>query len=86
VFAGVDPAGKAYAAGLRDGMTRIDRKGGDPFDSSVPVTFVVRDAAGRTLSITYLPQGKTSHIRQRVVVPAGLSDAARATCVAAVTG
>ena len=86
VFAGVDPAGKAYAAGLRDGMTRIDRKGGDPFDSSVPVTFVVRDAAGRTLSITYLPQGKTSHIRQRVVVPAGLSDAARAACVTAVTG
>lgn len=85
VFAGVDPDSNAYKAGLRNGMVRLDRKGGNPYDSSVAVTFVVRDAGGQTRSITYLPQGKTHHVRQRVTVPAGLSDGARQSCEIAVT-
>lgn len=84
VFAGVEPDSNAYRAGLRDGMVRLARLGGDPGDSAVPFSFKVRDAAGAEKVITYLPQGKTHFTRQQIVIPEGLSAEALAACTAAV--
>jgi predicted metalloprotease with PDZ domain len=46
VFTGVDPAGPAYRAGLRDGMKRIARDGGAPGDSRAAITYRVKDESG----------------------------------------
>ena len=57
VFAGVDPAGPAYRAGLRNGMRRIARSGGEPGDSQAEITYRVLDAAGAEHLIRYKPEG-----------------------------
>jgi predicted metalloprotease with PDZ domain len=80
VFAGVEPDSNAYRAGLRDGMTRLERLGGDPGDSRVPFSFRVRDANGAESVITYLPQGKAHFTRQRIVIPDGLDTQALMAC------
>lgn len=85
VIAGVDPAGPAYAAGLRDGMVYLGRKGGQAGDASVEVTQVVRDG-GTARMITYLPQGRGEVDVQRVIAPTDLTPQARAACVKAVAG
>lgn len=55
-FAGVDPQGAAYRAGLRNGMKRLARLGGQEGDSRVPLSYRVTDNAGdRTIS--WLPAG-----------------------------
>ncbi len=83
-FVGVDPESNAYKAGLRDGMKRLARLGGNPSDSSVPVSFRVRDPEGTERVITWLPQGKTSYSRQRLVIPEGLDTTALEACQSAV--
>jgi predicted metalloprotease with PDZ domain len=57
VFTGVEPTGPAYRAGLRDGMRRIARSGGNPGDSQVEITYRVLDAAGAEHLIRYKPEG-----------------------------
>ena len=84
VFTGVEPDSNAYRAGLRDGMVRLARLGGDPGDSTVPFSFKVRDTDGTEKVITYLPQGKAHFTRQMVVIPDGLSTEALAACTAMV--
>jgi predicted metalloprotease with PDZ domain len=79
-FAGVDPQGQAYAAGLRDGMERISRLGGRTGDSRIPLTYRVRDAAGEKV-ISWRPEGKEHLTLQQVeLTPQNrgtLSDACR---------
>lgn len=84
VFTGVDPDSNAYKAGIREGMKRLDRLSGDPADSTVPLSFRVADADGHESVISYLPQGKVHHPRQRLVIPDGLDAAALDACTAAV--
>jgi len=85
IFRGVKPDSPAYTAGLRDGMAFLTFKDKDSSDSSMPATFEVRDTDGKTQTITYLPQGKTSHVRQQLMVPAGLTADQAKACAAAIT-
>ena len=66
-IAGVDPAGPAYAAGMRDGMVLIERESGVVGDSSVEMAYRVMDADGERI-IRYLPVGKREHEVQRMVL------------------
>ena len=86
IFNGVKTDSPAYAAGLRDGMSFLTFKDKDPYDGSVPVTFEVRDPDGKTRTVTYQPLGKTTHIRQQLTVPAGLTTEQAKACAAAITG
>lgn len=69
VFTGVDPAGPAHAAGLRDGMRLIAREGGAQNDSSVETAFRVTDASGQERVIRYRPEGKATVTFQRLSIP-----------------
>lgn len=86
VFAGVDPAGPAYAAGLRDGMKRLGREGGAANDSSVELAYRVADAAGVERVIRYKPEGKTRVTFQRLSVPPTLTPDQRQACVRTLAG
>ncbi len=86
IFSGVKPDSPAYAAGLRDDMGFVHFSDKDSFDSSVPVTFEVRDIDGKIRTITYLPQGKTTHVRQQLTLPPGLTADRAKACAAAITG
>lgn len=65
MFAGVDPQGPAYAAGVRDGMKRLEVLGGKVGDHSVEVAYRVADANGERV-IRYLPQGRRIVTQQRL--------------------
>ena len=86
IFSGVRSDSPAYAAGLRDGMGFVHYSDKDPSDSSVPVTFDVRDTDGKARTITYLPQGKTTHSRQQLTLPKGLTASQVQACTAVITG
>jgi len=86
LLAGVDPAGPAYAAGLRDGMKRLGREGGVQNDSSVELAYRVADAAGVERVIRYKPEGKTRVTFQRLSVPPNLTPDQRRTCVGTLAG
>jgi predicted metalloprotease with PDZ domain len=86
LFAGVDPAGPAYAAGLRDGMKRLGREGGAAGDSSVELAYRVTDAAGQERVIRYKPEGKARVTFQKLSVPAGLSPEDEKACVRTLAG
>jgi predicted metalloprotease with PDZ domain len=66
-IAGVDPAGPAYAAGMRDGMIMVERVSGTIGDSSLEIAYRVLDEQGVHL-IRYLPAGKTEHEIQHMVL------------------
>lgn len=83
-FTGVDPDSNAYKAGIREGMKRLELLSGDSDDSTVPLSFRVADAEGRESVVTWLPQGRAHHPRQRLVIPDGLDAAALSACAAAV--
>lgn len=85
-FAGVDPAGAAYAAGLRDGMKRLGREGGAQNDASVELVYRVADAAGVERVIRYKPEGKTRVTFQRLSVPPNLTPDQRQACVGTLAG
>lgn len=86
IISGVDPAGPAYAAGLRDGMKRLGREGGKEGDSRVPIGYRVAGPDGVARLITYLPAGKATYELQEVSVIPGLSSEQRAACVADLSG
>ena len=86
VISGVDPAGPAYAAGLRDGMKRLGRVGGREGDSQTVIGYRVVGADGAERLIEYRPEGRTSFDLQKVSVIPGLSAEQRAACVADLTG
>ena len=64
-IAGVDPDGAAYAAGLRNGMLRLARLGGQEGDSRVALSYRIRDASGERI-INWFPAGKTRLTLQEV--------------------
>jgi len=67
VFTKVDPTSAAYAAGLRNGMKRIARLGGQESDARVPLSYRVRDGSSERV-ISWLPVGKTSITVQKIVL------------------
>lgn len=85
MVAGVDPAGPAYAAGLRDGMKYLGRQGGKPGDSTVEIGLAIEEN-GKPRLIRFLPRGPGEVTVQRIKVPATLSGEARAACVKVVAG
>ena len=86
VYVGVDPDGAAYRAGIREGMTRVDSQGGDRGDGSVPIHATVRDSDGLTRTLTFPPAGKTSHVRQKLVLPVSMTADQIQACGTAITG
>jgi predicted metalloprotease with PDZ domain len=80
VFVGIDPAGPAYKAGLRDGMKRIARGGGEYGDSRVEVAYRVVDQAGAERTIRYRPEGKaTVQFQQVSLTPVATAQPAACT-------
>jgi predicted metalloprotease with PDZ domain len=75
---GVDPAGPAYAAGMRDGMKLVRREGSAANDSTLPLAYRIADADGEKL-ISYLPIGRTRHAVQRIAIGAA-NEEAKAAC------
>lgn len=69
VFAGVDPEGPAYAAGLRDGMQLVRREAGKIGDASVELAYRVTEG-GVERVISYLPEGKGEFEVQRLELTA----------------
>ena len=82
VVTGLDPAGPAFAAGMRDGMRIIRREAGSPGDSSVEYVYRVDDGGTERL-IRYLPAGRGTITFQRVVLS---PDASSTQCVARMGG
>ncbi|HEX6037736.1 hypothetical protein [Longimicrobium sp.] len=82
VVTGVDPAGPAYAAGMRDGMRLLRREAGQPGDGSVELAYRVDDG-GTERVIRYLPAGRGTVEFQRVVLT---PEATSARCVALMSG
>lgn len=82
VLAGVDPAGPAYAGGLRDGMRIIRREAGTPGDATVEYAYRVDDGGAERV-IRYLPAGRDTITFQRVVLG---PDGSSARCVAVMSG
>lgn len=68
VLAGVDPAGPAYAAGLRDGMRILKRESGRIGDSTVDLVYRVKEGEGEKL-VTYRPAGARRFTMQRIQGP-----------------
>lgn len=86
VITGVDPAGPAYAAGLRDGMKRLGREGGAEGDSRVEIGYRVAGADGVERLIRYRPEGRTKIEVQQVTLTRNLSATERTACVRAMSG
>lgn len=82
VVAGVDTAGNAYAAGLRNGMRLLRREGGEPGNASVEFVYRVDDG-GTERVIRYLPAGRGTVEFQRVVLT---PEATSARCVELMSG
>lgn len=85
IITGVDPAGPAYAAGMRDGMKRLGREGGREGDSRVEIGYRVSDAAGERV-IRYRPEGKGRLRLQELALKPGITPADEAKCVRAILG
>ncbi len=85
VIGGVDPEGKAFAAGLRDGMRILRREGGITGDSRVEQVLAVDDG-GTERIIRWRPEGKAAITLQTVVLAPGMTAEARAACVRSMAG
>jgi predicted metalloprotease with PDZ domain len=77
IIAGVDPAGPAYAAGMRNGQRLVRREAGTIGDASATLAYRVAEG-GEEKMISYLPAGKTEHQVQRLVLSAEGEDRAQA--------
>jgi predicted metalloprotease with PDZ domain len=84
VIAGVDPAGPAHAAGMRNGQRLVRREAGTIGDASVPLSYRISNG-GEEKVISYLPVGRTEHQVQRLVLVASGDDHA-AACKARLGG
>lgn len=82
---GVEPAGPAHAAGLRDGMRRLGRTGGEEGDSRVPITYRVEDG-GAERTITYKPEGNARLTVQTATMLPGLTSAQMTACARDMSG
>lgn len=75
-FAGVDPNGPAYAAGLRAGMKRLARLGGQEGDSRVPLRYRVGDGSHERV-LSWLPAGRKRLPVQEIRLTDAASDGCR---------
>jgi predicted metalloprotease with PDZ domain len=75
---GTDPAGPAYAAGLRDGMRLVRREAGRVGDSTQEIAYRVNDG-GVEKVVRYMPQGREQIDVQRMIPTIG-GPAAEAAC------
>ncbi|MBS0482809.1 MAG: hypothetical protein JSR96_11820 [Proteobacteria bacterium] len=66
IITGVDKRGKAYAAGLRDGMVRTGFVSGEEGNSSITLAYRVKDLDGRERVIEWKPEGASSIPMQQV--------------------
>ncbi len=83
VLAKVDPAGPAYAAGLRDGMTYVRRVAGVPGNPTE--TWTVRiSQGGREREVSYAPAGDGTQTLQQLAIPKDLTAEAAKACAATV--
>jgi predicted metalloprotease with PDZ domain len=78
IIAGVDPAGPAHAAGMRNGMTLVLRETGVIGDSSQTLSYRVKDG-GEEKIIAYLPEGQAVHQVQRIALAGDDADASACT-------
>ncbi|MBC6981590.1 hypothetical protein [Caulobacter sp. 17J80-11] len=85
VVDGVDPAGPAYAAGLRNGMRILKREGGQNGDSRVDLIYRVSDAQGERV-IRYKPEGRQTMTLQEIVLAPNMTPEKRAACAASMAG
>jgi predicted metalloprotease with PDZ domain len=69
VIAGVDIAGPAYAAGMRNGQRLLRREAGTIGDASATLSYRISEE-GQEKVISYLPVGRTEHQVQRLVLSA----------------
>jgi predicted metalloprotease with PDZ domain len=76
---------RAYAAGLRDGMTYLKRESGAPGDSRVPLSLRVKDNGAERV-ITYRPAGPANITLQELAVAGDVSQADRRRCVGEAAG
>lgn len=81
----VDPAGPAYAAGLRDGMVYVRRVSGGPGNSAEPWKLRVSEN-GQEREVSYLPAGKGTETLQQLEIPKDLTAAAKGACARSVGG
>lgn len=82
VIAGVDPAGAAYAAGLRNGMKLIRRDAGEIGNADVDLVYRVDDGGSERL-IRYRPESPQAVRVQQLQVPP-LEPADRQACAATI--
>ena len=85
IYAGVDPASNAYAAGLRNGMKFLRRIKGEPGNSAVDYLIEVQDGATKR-TLTFRPAGKTSIRTQQIVLDQARFAAQPTRCAAALAG
>jgi len=81
IVAGVRPDSAAFAAGLRDGMTYVNRESGRVGDARQPMVLRVKSDGAERL-ISYSPAGKGSVTLQQLVAPKTLSPAELKACAA----
>jgi predicted metalloprotease with PDZ domain len=82
---GVDPASRAYAAGMRDGMILVKREGGTMGNSRAELVWRVKDGDQERV-IRYQPVGKGTAKVQELRLRPGLAGPAEAACIAEMTG
>lgn len=81
VIAGVDPAGNAHAAGLRDGMKLVRREAGEIGNPDVEIVYRVAADDGTEQLLRWRPVAPKPVRLQQLVVPT-LDGAARKQCIA----
>lgn len=81
VIAGVDRSGRAYAAGLRDGMKLVRREAGEIGNPNVEIAYRVALSDGAERVLRWQPVAPKPVRLQQLVVPR-LDDAARKVCSA----
>jgi predicted metalloprotease with PDZ domain len=81
----VDPASRAYAAGMRDGMILVSREAGTMGDARVKLAWLVKDGEQERV-ISYRPAGKANVKVQQLRLRPGLTGAAKAACMRGATG
>ncbi|WJI15973.1 hypothetical protein MWN52_01285 [Pseudoxanthomonas winnipegensis] len=79
VVTGLDPASKAYAAGLRNGMKLLSQSGGNPADPQVEITLVAQDASGQH-RLRFRPLGRETVKLQRIELNAARFSARPEAC------
>lgn len=84
IIAGVDPAGPAFAAGLRDGMRLVERVSGAEGDSRVAMAYRV-SVGGVERVIRFMPEG-SGRITLQTAVMLPLNPAQRAACAQSMSG